>query len=269
MRHPLLAATLLLLACKGEKDGDVVTDAIGTTDAGTTDWTDTATGPDTTGPNPFTTGDSERCVLLYGGNDRVRGPDEGLPLGGEARTLQAWVRTRSNAEQIALSHGRPSPKQGFLLGVGPGGFPMVRAGLGEERVVGDTSIADDRWHHLVGAFDGRLVVILVDGEIVATGTLEVDTKEGDLVAGNTPTGDLTAPWVGWLDDTKVFYGARSPAEVAADPDGDDIDPSSLLAWWDFEVEGSGPGVAVPDLSGNGHDGITGGGVDTPEFPTCR
>lgn len=269
MRTPLTAATLLLLACQGDPDpgADAPTGTDGASDtAAPIDTGEPLTNP---GPNPLTTGGSERCVMLYGGNDRVRGPDEGLPLGSTARTLQIWVRTRYLGEQIALSHGRPSPHQGFQLGLSRGGTPMVRAGLGEERVEGDVSIADDAWHHLVAAYDGRLVVILVDGEIVATGPLTVDTQEGDLVAGNTPTGDLTAPWVGWLDDARIYYGARPPAEVTADPDGLTIDPTSLLLWWDFEIDGAGPGLTVPDLSDHGHDGITGGGDDTPEFLPCR
>src|SRR5688500_10051283 len=79
-------------------------DDTGRTDAGTTQ------------PNPDTTGDSEICVLLFGGNDRVRGPDDTFPLGNSARTLQAWIRTGYMGSQIAASYGRPSPDQGFLLG---------------------------------------------------------------------------------------------------------------------------------------------------------
>lgn len=271
MRTLLLSSLCLLAACTNDGTGSVP-QTVPTGPTGTPVDTGyavtTATDP---GPNPNTTGDSETCLLLYGGIDRVRGPDEGLPLDGDPRTMQAWVRTTNEGEQVAVSYGRPSPEQGFLLGT-EGGYAVVRAGSGSARIVGDTFIADDDWHHLAAAFDGRLAVITVDGQTDGIGELNVATLEGDLVAGNTPTGDLDSPWIGWIDDVRIFDGARPPDEIADDLDGDTVSPSSLHLWWDFEItpDEAGPGVEVPDLSGNGHDGTTGGANETsPEFPRCR
>jgi len=265
--------TILLVACENGDDGT------GTepppvdpepTDGGPT-TVDTGAPTGTPAPNPTTSGGAEQCVLLFGGNDRVRGPDEGLPLGYAARTLQAWIRTNSELDQIAVSYGRPSPDQGFMLGTS-GGYAVVRTGVGGEYVLGETWIADDEWHHVAASWDGRTGVVTVDGVPDGVGDLMADTLEGDVVAGNTPTGDLTQPWIGWLDDVRVFGFARWSDDIASDPDGEQVDPSELLLWWDFEVEdvnATGPGVAIPDLSGNGHDGTTGGDEGTPLFPACR
>lgn len=263
---------VFLLGCKEPetsppKDGTTAS----STDAGTADPDTGRDGP--SGPNQSTTGDAEMCALLYGGNDRVRGPDEGLPVGAEGRTLQAWVRTNLDVgEQIAVSYGRPSAGQGFQVGV-KDGYAMARSGDSdlENLAVGDLFVADDQWHHLAAAWDGRIVVVTVDGQVAAVEEIVLDSIEGDLVAGNTPTGDLTKPWIGWLDDVRIFHGPRPPDEIEDDPDGLQLPPDSLLLWWDFEVpEGEhGPGVVVPDLSGNGHDGITGGASESPEFPRCR
>jgi hypothetical protein len=228
----------------------------------------------TIGTDPFpdatTTSTNEVCVLLYGGNDRVRGPDEGLPLEDDPRTMQAWIRTHDLDEQIAVSYGRPSPNQGFMLGT-IDGYAHARAGSGNAMVQGTVFVADDEWHHVAVAYDGRLTVVIVDGEVAGVGEIDIATLEGDVVAGNTPTGDLTKPFVGWLDDVRIFEGARKPDEISADYDGEDVDPSALVLWWDFELdEGtSGPGVTVPDESGNGHHGTTGGAGASPEFPRCR
>lgn len=235
--------------------------------------TDTGETHHTNVPNVTTTGDSEMCALLFGGNDRVRGPDEGMPTGTEGRTLQAWVRTNHAAgEAIAVSYGRPSAGQGFQVGIRDG-YAMARSGDSdlENLAVGDIFLADDRWHHLAAAWDGRIAVVTVDGEVAVVQEITLDSIEGDLVAGNTPTGDLTKPWIGWLDDVKVFHGPRTPADIESDPDGLEVPASSLLMWWDFEIaeDQSGPGVLIPDLSGNGHDGVTGGNVGTPSFPRCR
>jgi hypothetical protein len=255
----------------GSSDALDTDDPTGSKDGPTT-GTDTGHPPNT-GPNTHTTGDAEMCALLYGGLDRVRGPDEGLPVGVDGRTLQIWVRTNlDRGEQVALSYGRPSAGQGFQVGV-KDGYAMARSGDSDlyNLAVGDIFLADDEWHHLAAAWDGRIVVVTVDGQTAAVQEIDLDSIEGDLVAGNTPTGDLTKPWIGWLDDAKIFDGPRSPTDIHQDPDGVELPSESLLLWWDFEIpeDQSGPGVTIPDLSGNGHDGITGGGTDSPEFPRCR
>ncbi|MEZ4238787.1 MAG: LamG domain-containing protein [Myxococcota bacterium] len=267
---PLLA--LALAAC--DPDGDSRFDGLddGSHTTGTTrpggDDDDDDDGRTTPQPNTTTSGGAQQCVVLYGGNDRVRGPDEGLPTADDARTLQAWIRTTSLREQVAISHGRPSPNQGFQLGT-VDGLPMARTGSGLDQVVGDVDVADDRWHHLAVAYDGRLAVLMVDGEIVGSGELTTDTLQGDVVAGNTPTGDLSRSWIGSLDDVRIFRGARTTADVSLDPDGEGVDERFLTLWWDFEVDGGGPGITVPDLSGNGHDGITAGANGSPSFVPCR
>jgi hypothetical protein len=278
--------TTLLLLFAGCSDnpsdngdnGDDDDDDDDTTDVGTDTDTDLPVG---TGVNTSTTGSSQQCLLLFGGADRVVGQDIYLPEGTEAREMHVWVRTRSvNREMVAFSYGRPSTQQGLFLGTTVGGFPMLRAGLGTNQILGTTNIADDEWHHLVATWEGVLAAILVDGVVDAFGELEADTLEGDAVAGNAPTGDLTTPWIGWVDDVKVFEGAREPQDVAADPDGELIPAEQLKLHWDFEVDtgpdDGGVGFTVPDLAVHPpecvapcQDGISAGTDETPRFPACR
>lgn len=274
--------SLLLLAglvgCK--KDKDAQTD--GSTNEGdsgdtTMVFTPTAdTGPYIPGPpNVATSGSSETCLLLWGGNDRVRGPDDGgfavpLPFEEAPRTIQAWVRTDKLQAQVALSYGRPSPGQGFQIG-SDNGFPFVRTGWSSTQVVsGNVFLADDQWHHLLGSWDGTTAYVMVDGVVAGVGTLPGSTLEGDVVAGNTPTGDLSKSWIGWVDDVRIFDVIRDPLTVPDDLEGDAIPGDHLLLWWDFEVpeDSHGPGIEVPDLTGKHHDGLS-AGVDTPDFPRCR
>lgn len=272
MRLHLLGLSVLLAACGSDSDGDAPSDDTDDPSDGhgnDTDGVDTDR-PTNPMPNPETTGDSEMCVLLFGGNDRIRGPDEGFPVLDAPRTLQAWIRTAYTGEQIAVSYGRPSPQQGFLLGT-VDGYALVRAGSGTQRVVGSVFVADDKWHHLAASFDGVTVVLLVDGETDEVERLHVESLEGDFVAGNTPTGDLTAPWIGWLDDIRLFDHNRTVEEVGADLDGLSVDPGALLLHWDFELdpESMGLGLMVPDASGHGNVGETGGSEATPLFLPCR
>jgi hypothetical protein len=235
-----------------------------------TTWTP-PTYPNPTGPSPDDPDGAETCAILYGGADRIKGDDLWLPEGTEPREIQVWIRTESPREQVAFSYGRASSQQGMLLGTTDGGLPMIRAGMGTDQLVGETPINDDEWHHLVATWDGANAAIVVDGDLAMYGPLQGDTLEGDAIAGNAPSPDLTTPWVGWVDDVRVFAGHREPTDIAADPEGVTLPAEDLKLWWDFEVDQDehGIGVAVPDLSGFGNDGTSLGTPDTPEFPPCR
>lgn len=274
---------ILLLAgsigCKGDKDARTDQSETGE-DTSTTSmvFTPTAdTGPYDPGfPNVATSGSNETCLLLWGGNDRVIGPDDGglavpLPFYGMPRTIQAWVRTDKLQAQVAVSYGRPSGGQGFQLGT-DNGFPFIRTGWSSTQVVsGNVFLADDEWHHLLGSWDGTTAFVMVDGVVAGAGPLPGETLEGEVVAGNTPAGDLSKSWIGWIDDVRIFDTIREPTSVAADLDGDLLPSERLMLWWDFDdvpEDSSGPGIPVQDMTGKGHDGLS-AGVDTPDFPRCR
>ncbi|MBX2797015.1 MAG: LamG domain-containing protein [Myxococcales bacterium] len=276
MRHLLLHTTLFCLACSGDPTtmGTTGPTNTPTDEGGGTTFTrpvDTGREPGgTPAPNEYTDGDSERCLLLFGSTDRVRGNDAGLPFENTPRTLQAWVRSDWAARQVAVSYGRDGVGQAFLMGIAGSGLPFM-SNNGTDEVLGDASIADDEWHHMVAIWDGSLGVLMVDGETVGSGPLSGSTLTGTFTVGNLPEGaSLSYPWVGWIDDVKLFGGARNPSLVTADPEGLDAE-SSLELWYDFEVEGEpeGAGVAISDDSGNGRDGETGGQNDHPKFPDCR
>jgi hypothetical protein len=271
---------LILLAACG--DSSTTPDGDDDDDDGSPYDTDTDTFvPPQTGVNTATTGGAQRCMITFGGSERVIGQDIYLPEGTEAREMHVWVRTRAvNHEMVAFSYGRASTQQGLFLGTTVGGFPMLRAGLGQNEIIGTTNIADDQWHHLVATWQGGLAAIVLDDHTDAFGNLEADTLEGDAVAGNAPTGDLTVPWIGWIDDVKVYEGAREPEEIATDPEGTLVPAEQLKLWWDFEVgednEDGGPGITVPDRAVHPveciapcQDGVSLGDDQGPTFPACR
>ena len=275
MTRSLLLASFVLAACSAAGDPiktlpDNTNGTVGGTDPGNPN-PGTQTGPGTGAPQPNvqTDGDNERCLLLYGGSDRLKANDVGLPFGTSARTVQAWVRTNWSGEQVAVAYGRGSVLQGFTLGV-DGGTAFVDTN-GTARVSGEIRIDDDEWHHLAAMWDGNIAVLVVDGQTDVVETLEGNTESGGFNVGNyTEAAPLFAPWIGWIDDVRVFSFARQPADVAEDLDGID-DEGALVGWFDFEVEGDveGPGIIVEDLSPNNNDGETAGSEDHPQFPFCR
>lgn len=253
----------LLAACGGD-DGKGA--GGGTEDSGTaaSSITTTPTGDDyDTLSVPVTEGRAGGCLRTYGATDRVRAVDGQLPEGDAPRTVQAWLRTEATVgEQVAVSHGNSAPGRGFYLGTSDG-YVMASAG-GLSSIDPTAFVADGRWHHVAVTHGEGLAWVWVDGVRHGSLAFDVDTPDGEVVAGNAPVG-ATAPWDGWLDDVKVYGRVRPDADLMADPDGDAL---GLLLWWDFEETGVGAGLAVADVSGGGGEAETGGTESTPVLTTC-
>jgi hypothetical protein len=251
----------ILVACSGDTDpGDATSDTIDSAEVPSVVDTGTADLAVT----PLPTGDAETCLWVQGGTDRVRASASGTPTGRSPQTVEVWVRTAALGSQVAVSHGLASPNKALYLG-SSGGHAMMSAG-GLEYVDDSFFVADGAWHHLAITFDGDRATLTVDGVRGIQAALDdLDVAEGEVVAGAAPaTGGLA--WVGWLDDVKIYERERTAADLA-EPMTEDL--RGLVLWWDFEVEGSGPGVAVPDLSGAGSNGVSGGTEGTPSFLPCR
>ncbi len=264
LRWTVLSGLFLFTGCGSEHDasgGDDSEESSDTLtnsdpiDSGLDGGTEYTTAP---------TGGSETCLWVRGGTDRVRASAVGTPVGQSPQTLEAWVRTISTGDQVAVSHGLASPGKGLYLGTSDGFVMASTAGL--PYVDESFFVADGAWHHLALTFDGQAGTFTVDGMRGEPFELDdIALVEGEVVAGAAPTtGGM--PWVGWLDDVKIFARERTIADLA-DPEAEDM--RGLVLWWDFEVEGSGPGVEIPDLSGTGSDGISGGSEGTPSFLPCR
>lgn len=267
MRATAMALTLMV-GCAGQgdvKDGVLPPGPTGTeTTPGTLPYD---TGTDGTVGGTWTSG-SQRCVQLTGEADRVRADDDFLPRESDPRTLQVWARTQARADQVIVGYGRPAPALAWIIGT-VDGHPYVGNGGSAPLVAEDVYVADGEWHHYAATWDGRVAHLYIDGDEVISGEVEVDTLDGDFVAGNSPTGEHL-PFIGILDDVRVFFRARLPQEFPGDIDGDQYAEDWLAMWWDFEqVDGEGFGVEVPDVTGTGIDGTTGGDADSPTFPSCR
>ena len=231
-------------------------------------WADSGVAdpePDEGEPStPSPGGGSETCLWVQGGADRVRATVTGTPTGASPQTVEAWVRTTSTDDQVAVAQGIASPGKGLYLGTSGGYLMASTAGL--FTVDEGFFVADGGWHHIALTFDGQAATFTVDGERGDPFVLEgLALVEGEVVAGAAATnGGL--PWVGWVDDVKIFARERTAADLEHP---EEEDTRGLVLWWDFEVEGHGAGVVVPDQSGSGNDGVSGGSPDTPEFLPCR
>jgi WD40 repeat protein/tetratricopeptide (TPR) repeat protein len=81
--------------------------------------------------------------------------------------------------------------------------------------VGKTRVADNRWHHLVGTYDGREVCLYTDGiqESVTEGPTRLFVNRASVAVG----ANLEAPnreWKGLIDDVRLYNRALRTEEVA-------------------------------------------------------
>jgi len=255
------AALALVVGCGSDSGGGDDDDtALPLT---TVDTAATSTGDDDDDDDAVDLSRDGTCLRVGGGQDRVRAIDAVVPTGRDPRTVQAWVRTDSaSGEQVAVGMGLAAPELGFYLGTADGYAMASSAGLPVADP--DHFVADGRWHHLLATFADDEVTLWVDGERGVRTELVSDTADGEVVAGGTPTGQ-SKPWDGWLDDVKIYSRQRTDADILADLDGDE---QALALWWDFEVRGEGAGITVPDASGGGAEGVTGGTDESPAFRSC-
>jgi hypothetical protein len=81
-------------------------------------------------------------------------------------------------------------------------------------VRGKTKVDDDRWHHLVGVYDGMKILIYVDGALdnstEASGLINTNTYPV-LIGENSES--RVYYWHGLIDDVQVYNYALSEAEV--------------------------------------------------------
>lgn len=183
-----------------------------------------------------------------GAGDRLVGSDALLPSGDAARTVAAWVRTTSTAEQYAVAWGTWDWDQGYHLG--SLGGASVFTDVGTHFTGG--AVNDGAWHHLVETSEAGAHALYVDGVLTATGSISVSTVLNQLAVGSTNDGPLAGakPWTGDIDEVAVWSRALDASEVAAlTLDGPELSDGSLVAWYPFDdtCGAVGDGFSVRDV----------------------
>lgn len=153
------------------------------------------------------------CLRLDGSGDCINcGSDPAFNI-TDAVTLAVWIRIESPDEnpQYATILGKGhnswrirSRRKGgvifdcFGLDTGDASFDSIRS---------KKSVGDDHWHHIAGVYDGRRLLMYIDGNldssVTATGT--TGPNESDLLIGGS--------WHGLIDDVRIYNRALSADEI--------------------------------------------------------
>jgi hypothetical protein len=111
------------------------------------------------------------------------------------------------------------------------------------------------WHHLAGTYDGSLMSLYIDGQLVtqqvAVGALPATTDP--LVIGNKPNGNPSDAFSGTLDDVRIYCGALTPAQVAQLYNTDSVG-DGIANWWRLQYFGSSSSTNATSCAGCDDDG---------------
>ncbi len=138
-----------------------------------------------------------------------------------AMTVSAWVRVASygTAGRIVSKGGGPTDR-GWELNIEQNGiasFKIAPDSTTHIEAATTQPLEPNTWTHVAGVYESGVALRLyVNGALVATnadaGTSHRDTNLPVLV-GNRP-GDRCCPWIGEIDDVRLFGRALSAEDVA-------------------------------------------------------
>ena len=179
------------------------------------------------------------ALAFDGANDYVSTPHAAAFNVTTALTLEAWVNTSNPNEQYITTKGEDS----WFLALNPDARGAGLAALylfGPSNaggwLYGTRNLADGRWHHIAGTYDGAVMRLYVDGvlENSRAATAAVTTGSDPVYVGYRPTYPANG-WNGRLDEVRVWNVARTPAQLAAAANAPLVGTEpGLLAYFNFD-----------------------------------
>ena len=200
------------------------------------------------------------ALLFDGSNDYITFGDINAMDGLSTVTVSAWVKADTTMGDSAT--GKIISKDNvFVLGMWSGASGAARFYINDAssgwQQSGNSTVAvnDNKWHHLMGIYDGSTIQIWVDGikSAEASHTLSsVMTSNSNAFAiGAEPTG---SPYKGYVSDARVYTSALGTADRAKLSSKMNVGVGSPLGWWKLNEEtatGGGAGTGYVQDSGSG------------------
>jgi rhamnogalacturonyl hydrolase YesR len=122
-------------------------------------------------------------------------------------TVSAWIKTAGLIDQYAsvVTKGVTAWRLIRNSTSNAISFHFNAAGGGEYKANGSTSITDNQWHHLMGVYDGSVVLLYVDGQLDGAAYAGPVNTSTDPVYIGSRVGRLTdRNWNGWIDDVRIY-----------------------------------------------------------------
>jgi Concanavalin A-like lectin/glucanases superfamily/Protein of unknown function (DUF1565) len=165
----------------------------------------------------WTTGIKGTALSFDGVDDYVDlGSSPSVNITGAALTLQAWVKGSSPGNYKYIVSKTDGLDVGYGLYTGISGTLRFYVGKGAGLIVTPdvTSPWDNRWHHVVGTYDGSKLNLYIDGvagaSVAATGNI-ADSSARSLNIGRFSEGGFS--FKGVIDDVQIYNRALSSTEI--------------------------------------------------------
>ena len=169
-----------------------------------------------------------RAIEFPGAAGQVRLPK--FDVSGKAITIAAWIRpdrhdhlASADARILSKATGFTSGDHVFMLSTITSKFgPVLRfrlktLGITTTLVANSGVIANKKWQHIAGVYDGQRMLVYKDGVQVGTtpkyGAIDIAKEAGVWIGDNPPNGGRN--FDGLLDDVRLFKRALNATEVAA------------------------------------------------------
>ena len=212
------------------------------------------------------TGAPEVALDFDGVDDYVDcGNDESLDFGPGDFTASLWFKANIMAGMMVGTQINSGNYQGWYLGSYYGNdLHFEVKDVDNRRTIANFEFTDTQsWHHLVGAREGSLLTVYLDGvnKINASGAGNIPFLD-KLLIGARPS-PVSSFFNGQISDVRIYNRALSAEEVEQLYKGYDI-RNGLVGHWPLN---EGQGTTAYDRSGNGNDGILLPAIDGPTWTT--
>ncbi|MFQ5627366.1 MAG: LamG-like jellyroll fold domain-containing protein [bacterium] len=221
---------------------------------------------------------AKNFAISFDGNDRVVVPNH-ISLNPQEITVETWVKfrrltynsgpVRSRAQEIIVKGGDRTGGMYQLqqdgLAIESTRFNFRTDPVQARRVVYSQTqpLQANKWYHIAGTYDGRMMRIYVNGELQGSANLGTITLGNDspLYFGFMDVPGLPYYLDGVIDEIRIWSYARTELEIQETMykslNGNE---ANLLAYWNFD---EGAGQVVNDLTGNRNAGQLGttAGID--------
>ena len=204
---------------------------------------------------------SGKCALRFDGRNDFALVREFKHLPSNRITVAAWIKVhRHKAFSRILSH----EWIGWGWNLYCDGAGLVRFGIGQDNkdFAAGRIVFKNKWHFVVGRYDGSHLQVFVDGMPGAKTSLINATM--DDTGYVSIAGAEYDPFPGELDDIRIYNTALSNEEIIAtmvQPPRGDGKESGLVAYWKMD-RGVGGNVLYDD-SGHGNHAELGKGKRRP------
>ena len=202
-------------------------------------------------PPTWTSGIESNGLAFDGsGNGYVEvGTNSALAAVSNKLSIAAWVKTAASSSGAIVSRTATNGASGSYVLSLSAGQPRLKLFLGgtAQILTGTNTIADTKWHFIVGAYDSTQMLVYLDG-----------ARAGSLTITNSINGGAWPLWIGKdasgsaitgrVDNVQIFHRALSASDVT-DYYQMDSDADGLSNADELNIYGTDPAKADTDSDG--------------------